>query len=374
MHTTNVTPNRAGHWERADRLRIGLIAPPWVPVPPTEYGGTELVLDLLARGLRAAGHDVTLFTTGDSTCDVPREWLYPTAMGTTASLDTEVAHVERAYELFADVDVIHDHTLAGPTSTHLHPPGVPIVTTNHGPFTDDLRRLYATAARNGVAVVSISHDQRRRSRGVPIEAVIHHGLDLKPFPVGAGDGGYVVFLGRMHEDKGVHRAIEVARAAGKRILIAAKMWEPAEHRYYAEKVEPLLGDDAEYIGQVGGHDKIELLAGAEALVNPIRWPEPFGLVMIEALAVGTPVVAFPEGAAPEIVQHGRNGYLCRDEDEMVAHLARVGDLDRRECRRSAEEHFTVERMVADHVALYRRLLAERSIPPEKNPPLALAGY
>ena len=373
MHTTNVTSDRAGHTARFDRLRIGLIAPPWVPVPPTDYGGTELVLDLLARGLHEAGHDVTLFTTGDATCEVPREWLYPTAKGTTASLVTEEAHVERAYELFAGMDVIHDHTLAGPTSFGLHPPGTPVITTNHGPFTEELRHLYATAARGSVAVVAISHDQRGRAPEVPVASVIQHGIDVSPFRIGAGDGGYVAFLGRMHENKGVHRAIEVARAAGKRIVIAAKMWEPEERRYYAERVEPLLGDDAVYVGQVGGRSKIELLRGAEALVNPIRWPEPFGLEMIEALACGTPVVGFPEGAAPEIVEHGRSGYLCRDEDDMVAHLGKLGEIDRRACRRRVEERFTAERMVADHVALYRRLLADRSFPPETNPPLALAG-
>ena len=187
--------------------------------------------------------------------------------------------------------------------------------------------------------------------------VIHHGIDVDGLPVGRGDGGYVVFLGRMHPDKGVHRAIQVARVAGKRLLIAAKMWEPVEHRYYAEQVEPLLGPDAVYIGQVGGADKHDLLGGAEALINPIRWPEPFGLVMIEALAAGTPVLAFPEGAAPEIVDHGRTGFLCRDEADMVARLATIGSIDRAACRCAAESRFSMSRMVDDHIALYRRLTA-----------------
>jgi glycosyltransferase involved in cell wall biosynthesis len=207
-----------------------------------------------------------------------------------------------------------------------------------------------------VAIVAISHDQRRSAPELPIAAVIHHGIDVASRPMGGGDGGYVLFLGRMSPDKGVHLAIRVARAAGRRILVAAKMWEAAEHRYFAEVVEPLLGSDATYVGQVGGDEKMDLLCGAEALLNPIRWPEPFGLVMIEALAVGTPVLTFAEGAAPEIVEHGRTGFVCTDERDMVERLAHVDTIDRAACRASVAARFSDEKMVADHLALYRRLI------------------
>jgi len=340
-------------------LRVGLIAPPWVPVPPNIYGGTELVVDQLARGLTAAGCEVTLFGTGEATCPVPRRWLYPQSLGTMADPSAELAHVEAAYRELVGVDVIHDHTLSGPPWADLHPPGTPVVTTVHGEFTPEMRELYTVAAAAGVAVVAISESQRCTALEVPVAAVIHHGIDLVRYPVGRGDGGYVMFLGRMHPDKGVHRAIEVARAAGKRILLAAKMWEPAEHRYFAERVEPLLGPDAVYLGEVGGWRKLELLGGAEALINPIRWPEPFGLVMIEALACGTPVLAFPEGAAPEVVDDTHTGFLCVDEGDMAAKTALVSDLDRRACRASAERRFSSGRMAEDHLELYRRLLDER---------------
>jgi glycosyltransferase involved in cell wall biosynthesis len=335
-------------------LRIGLIAPPWVSVPPPIYGGTELVVDQLARGFTAAGHDVVLFSTGDSTCPVRRRWRYPHALGTECDLSAELAHVEQAYRELADVDVIHDHTLTGPTWAELPPHGLPVVTTAHGPFTDELRNLYAIAARR-TNVVAISRSQRRCAPEVPIAAVIHHGVDVERYPTGAGNGGYVLFLGRMNAEKGAHRAIAAARSAGRRILIAAKMWEPAERRYFAEHVEPLLGADAEYLGEIGGQEKFELLAGAEALINPIRWPEPFGLVMIEALACGTPVLAFPEGAAPEIVEHGVTGFLCADEADLAAKLARVQEIDRATCRAAAASRFSTDRMVDDHIALYRRL-------------------
>lgn len=346
---------------KATGLRVGLIAPPWVPVPPTVYGGIELVIDVLARGLRDAGCEVVLFSTGDATCPVPRRWLHPQALGTAVAPVGERAHVERAYRELADVDIVHDHTLEGPLLAELHPPATPVVTTAHGEFTPHLRDLYATAAAAQVAVVAISHAQRRTAPEVPVAAVIHHGIDVEAFPLGEGDGGYVLFLGRMSPDKGPHRAIEIARAAGKRIVLAAKMWEPDEHRYFAERVEPLLGTDAVYVGEVGGRHKLDLLAGAEALLNPIRWPEPFGLVMIEALACGTPVLSFAEGAAPEIVEHGRTGFLCRDEDDMAAMIAAVTDLDRAACRASVQARFSATRMVADHLALYRRLLSECSV-------------
>ncbi|MGQ0433709.1 MAG: glycosyltransferase family 4 protein [Microthrixaceae bacterium] len=343
-------------------MRVGLIAPPWVPVPPRVYGGTELVVDQLARGLARAGCEVVLFTTGDSTCAVERRWLYASALGTSAEFSTEVAHVARAYRELAGVDLIHDHTLSGPQWACAHQCEMPVITTAHGPFTPELRERYGGLAAAGASVVAISHSQRRSAPEIPVAAVIHHGIDAASIPIGLGDGGYVVLLGRMHPDKGAHRAIAVARAAGWRIFLAAKMWEPDERRYFTEQIEPLLGSDAIYLGEVDGSAKLELLGGAHALLNPIRWPEPFGLVMIEALACGTPVLAFPEGAAPEIVEHGRSGFLCNDEAEMVAAIRRVADLDRNECRARVEARFTADRMVRDHLDLYGRVLDARSGP------------
>jgi len=345
----------------ANGLRIGVIAPPWVPVPPVEYGGTELVIDLLARGLVEAGNEVVLFTTGDSTCPVTRRWMHPHALGTAAAPRGEREHVEAAYRELADVDLIHDHTLAGPVRVGLHPTGTPVVTTAHGEFTPVMRRHFATAAARGVSVVAISHAQRSTAPGIPVAAVIHHGIEPERFPAGRGDGRYALFLGRMSPDKGAHRAIRIARAAGRRIILAAKMQEPEERRYFTERVEPLLGDDAIFVGEVGGRRKVELIGGAEALVNPIRWPEPFGLVMIEALACGTPVLTFPEGAAPEIVEDGRTGWLCVDEDDMASKLAIVSQIDRAACRASVRARFTAARMVREHLALYRRLIAEQPV-------------
>jgi glycosyltransferase involved in cell wall biosynthesis len=168
-------------------------------------------------------------------------------------------------------------------------------------------------------------------------------------------------MGRMSPTKGPHRAARLARAAGQRLVIAAKMQEPAERHYFDERVRPLLDDKVVYVGEVGGLEKLELLAGARALINPITWPEPFGLVMIEALACGTPVLAYPNGAAPEIVRHGETGFLCADEADLTRRLGEVGDLDRHACREAVETDFSVERMVNAHVELYEAVLARERV-------------
>lgn len=338
-------------------MRVGIVAPPWLPVPPEGYGGTELVLDPLARGLSEAGCEVVLFTTGDSTCPVERRWVHERAL--TAQMGAsvpEARHVVRAYAALADCEVVHDHTVVGPLHAARFP-DLPVVTTNHGPFVPELADVYA-ACSGHVPVIAISHAQAATApERVRLAGVIHHGLDIDAFPLGDGDGGYLLFLGRMAPEKGAARAARVARAAGRRLVIAAKMREPAERRYFEEAVRPLLGDGVEMAGEVSWQRKLGLLVGAEALLNPIRWPEPFGLVMIEALACGTPVLAFAEGAAPEIVDHGVTGYLCADEADMAARVEELGALDRAACRAAAKERFSSERMAAEHLAVYRRLVS-----------------
>jgi glycosyltransferase involved in cell wall biosynthesis len=337
-----------------------LVAPPWLPVPPRCYGGTELVMDELARGFAAAGHDVLLCTSGDSTCPVERRFVYEEAQGVLAGAPVELRHLLHAYEVAGDFDIVHDHTLLGPLCV-AGGTDVPVITTNHGVFDDELRAVYREIGRR-VPIIAISRAQASTAiADIPIAGVIHHGLDPGGFPFRATPGDYWLFLGRMNPDKGAHRAARVAREAGVRLVIAAKMREPEERRYFEERVRPLLDDRVVYAGEVGGTEKLELLAGARGLVNPIRWPEPFGLVMIEALACGTPVLAFRSGAAPEIVRDGITGFLCADEADMARRLREVERLDRRACRGSVEESFSTERMVVDHLALYERLLVRDQV-------------
>lgn len=340
-------------------MRIALVAPPWTPVPPPLYGGIELVVDRLARGFVAAGHDVLLFTTGDSTCPVPRRWALAEAEGQRIGMSVpEIRHVMAAYDAIAEADIVHDHTVLGPIYAERFG-GLPVLTTVHGPFNDELADIYGRIAGR-VPIVAVSHAQCRPVPHIPIARVIHHGIDADEFPFGAGDGGYVLFLGRLSPDKGAHRAIEVARKAEVRLLIAGKMREVWEREYFAAQVEPHLGPDVEYLGEVPHDEKLRLLAGARALLFPIRWNEPFGLVMLEALACGTPVLAFPEGAAPEVVEHGRTGFLCDDEAAMAEALTQVNQIDRRACRAAVEGYFSTERMVREHLELYEQVLAGRA--------------
>ena len=339
-------------------MRIGVIAPPWTPVPPPLYGGTELIVDLQCRGLQAAGHEVVLFATGDSTCPVPLRWVLEQADGFRMGLGApEARHVLAAYAALVGegVDIVHDHTIVGPLYAGSFP-GLCVVGTAHGPFNDDLRAFYAHVADRH-ALVCISHHQRSTAPEVPVAAVIHHGIDASAFPIGAGAGGYALYLGRMAPDKGAHRAIEACRKAGVPLKLVAKMREPGERAYFDAEVAPLLSDEVVYLGEVPQEEKVQLLSEALVLVNPIRWPEPFGLVMTEALACGTPVVTFAEGAAPEIVEHGRTGFVCADEGEMAEAVLRAGSLDRRACRAAVEGYFSAERMVAEHLTLYAALLA-----------------
>ena len=341
------------------RLRIGIVAPPWLPVPPESYGGTELALDVLCRGLQQRGHDVELATIGSSTCDVPMRWLFesadPDRMGTTI---LELRHVAAAYEAFDQCDIVHDHTAAGLFISQLHPE-LPVVATNHGPFDDHLADLYGRVPPE-LAILAISHDQASRApSAVTIGAVIHHGLDLDHYCFGSRSGDYLLALGRMNPDKGIDVAIEVARRAGLDLAIAAKMREPAERRYFHEVIRPLLGRGVEYVGEVNHADKVELLGGARALINPIRWPEPFGLVMIESLACGTPVIGTPCGAAPEIVEHGITGFLASTATELAEAVGHVDFIDRKICRSEAEHRFSMDRMAREHEAFYVSMLTGR---------------
>jgi glycosyltransferase involved in cell wall biosynthesis len=336
-------------------MKIAIVAPPWVAVPPVGYGGTEAVLDGLARGLSVAGHDVLLFTTGDSACPVPKAWVFEKAVGIgIGGAVTELRHVIHAYEAVRHYDIVHDHTLVGPVYADRFP-GLPVVTTNHGPFDGDLRDYYWAIA-DRVPIIAVSQHQASTARDIPVAGVIHHGIDMSKFTLGAGRGGYALFLGRMSPDKGVHTAARVAREAGVPLKIAAKLREQPEHEYFEERVRPLLGGDIEFLGEVCGATKHELLGNALCLLNPMAWPEPFGMVMIEALASGTPIVATPRGAAPEIVDDGVTGHLRIGEEALAVALQRVGSLDRTACRKVAEARFSLEHMVAGHVALFERIV------------------
>lgn len=339
-------------------MRIAIIAPPWAPVPPALYGGIEQAVDAEARGLAKAGHDVLLFTTGDSTCPVPRRSLLEQSEGERMGFTVpELRHVMAAYDVVREYDLVHDHTVLGPIYGG-GDTGQPVVTTIHGPLGTELIDIYRAIAGRA-ELIAISNAQRAPAPDIPVARVIHHGVEATEFPYGDGEGGYVLFLGRMSPDKGAHRAVQAAQKAGVPLLLAGKCREPWERSYFDREISPHLGDGVEYVGEVPHEEKLRLLAGARATLFPIRWNEPFGLVMIESLACGTPVLAFAEGAAVEVVQDGRTGHICRDEMEMAEAIGAVDSIDRADCRAAVEGYFSLDRMIREHVELFEELLAAR---------------
>ena len=354
-------------------MRIGMLAPPWVPVPPTLYGGTEAVIDDLVRGLTKIGHDVLLFTVEESTSPVTRRWHYSRAVEPMGTTTEELAHVLAGYSALDDVDVIHDHTMVGPLVAACRDHVPPVVVTNHSRLTTDSRLIYHEIAARA-DVVAISRAQRDSAPEIPTAAVIHHGIDLTKHAYGNGDGGFLLFIGRMSPEKGVDRAIRIARAVGSRLVVVSKMRSDDERGYYDRTVKPLLGPEIEFLGEVTATERIALLGWATALINPVSWPEPFGLVMAESLACGTPVLAFPNGAAPEIVDHGETGFLCSDDADMIAAVRRVSSIDRRACRAAAEKRFDMDRMAADYSTLYEQILNRGRRIPSMVPDEEEAAY
>jgi glycosyltransferase involved in cell wall biosynthesis len=339
-------------------VRIAILSPVWFPVPPVGYGGIEWVVSLLADGLVEAGHDVTLFASGDSFTKAKLAAVFEDApsaeIGKTGA---ELRHALACYERAEEFDIVNDHS--GPLAAGLGAAArTPVVHTVHGPLTGRDGELYASLARVApqVGLISLSLNQRTPQPDLPWVATCHNALDLDAYPVHSERGEYLLFLGRMSADKGCHRACEVAREAGVPLRIAGKMREPAEREYFEEHVAPHLGDGIEYLGETSHGKKVALLQNARATLFPIEWEEPFGLVMIESMACGTPVIATRWGAVPEVIEHGRSGIIVDDHREMAAALADADRLDPLDCRRSVEERFSAERMVREYEAAYAAVL------------------
>jgi glycosyltransferase involved in cell wall biosynthesis len=343
-------------------LRIAVLSPVWFPVPPRRYGGIEWIVSLLADGLVDAGHDVTLFASGDSHSKARLASAFPTApsehIGETF---WELKHAISCIERSGEFDVINDHTgLLGLALGGLA--SVPVVHTVHGPLDGEPGRLYASVLRAvpDAKLISLSMNQRAPHPGFPWIANCPNALDLSIYPVKPHTGEYLLFIGRMSPDKGCHRAIAVATETGLPLKIAGKNREPGEQAYFAEYVEPHLNDRIQYLGEVNHGQKVELLQDARVTLFPIEWEEPFGLVMIESLACGTPVIATRHGAVPEVIEEdGRGGIVVDSWRDIPDALERADEIDPREARRYAEERFAPERMVGDYVRAYEAAIAAR---------------
>ena len=344
-----------GPRREAHPLRIGLLCPVWFPVPPPRYGGIEAVVALLAEGLVQAGHDVTVFGSGDSRTHATLSWIYPEAPSDRLGDPLiELRHVLSCYERADEFDVVSDHT--GPFAAALGQlSATPVVHTVHGPLDGELGEAYEQIGRVSprVGLISLSRSQRRPHPSLPWVANCPNAIDPSLFSWSRARGDYLAFLGRMGPDKGCHHAIAAAQASGLPLKIAAKCREPAERAYFAECVEPHLGARIEYVGELGHDEKVAFLRDARATLFPIDWEEPFGLVMIESLACGTPVVAVRRGSVPEVLDHGRTGIIVGSHDELPEGIAMVDRIDPAECRRAAEERFSPGVLVAGYARAFR---------------------
>jgi glycosyltransferase involved in cell wall biosynthesis len=344
-------------------MRIAQIAPTYERVPPRTYGGTELIVHLVTEALVARGHEVTLFATGDSRTAAtlrsvtphPQRYGEPARNGLAHAEYLHLANAQAAFREAADgaFDLVHNHAgieglvLAATSAT-------PVVSTMHNPFVPATQPIWDAYPWFHHAV-SAASAATFPARGA-LDPILH-GIDVSSFPFEPRPtGGYLLFLGRFSPAKGADRAIEAARQAGRRLILAGKI-DPADAEHARAAIEPLIdGEQIRYVGEADTDLKQRLLAGADALLFPIEWDEPFGLVMVEALASGTPVLGFRRASVPEVIEDGRTGYIVDDVAGMAAAIGRIGELDRQACRASAERRFTVERMVDDVEAMYRTVL------------------
>jgi glycosyltransferase involved in cell wall biosynthesis len=337
------------------RLHIAMVAPPYFDVPPTAYGGIEVVVADLVDSLVARGHRVTLIGAGNHRTRAQR-FIATYDIGPADRLGEpmpEIVHAAKVASILddLDVDVVHDHTMAGPLTARGRL--TPTVVTAHGPVQADPGEFYR-ALGPSVHLVAISGAQRSSAPDLPWAATVHNAIRAQTFPYLDRKEDYAFFLGRFHPEKAPHLAIDAARAAGLPVVLAGKCSEPVERAYFAREIEPRLGADVTIAGVADAATKRGLLARASCLLFPIQWEEPFGLVLIEAMVCGTPVVALRRGSVPELVVHGRTGIIVDDVDEFPAAIAAAQRLDPAVCRKHVETNFTVEVMAARYEAVYHR--------------------
>jgi glycosyltransferase involved in cell wall biosynthesis len=338
-------------------MRIAQVAHLTESVPPKTYGGSERIIAYLTDQLVYLGHEVTLFASADSATTARLESICGEAVRSPETLTERMARLmllqERIFQLSAQYDIIHAHLdfLAFPLARRSE---TPVVTTVHGKL--DLPELQTVYREfSDVPLISVSDAQRLPCPWANWRATIHHGLPLDLYRFNTGGGGYLAFLGRLSPEKGPVEAIEVAKRAGLPLRIAAKV-DPADTTYYQEVIKPLLADGSvEYVGELTDHEKNTFLGDAVALVCPFR-PESFGLVLIESLACGTPVLVYNHGSFPEIIEDGVTGFLCAHVDDMVKAIEKLSSIDRARCRRSFEERFTAERMTNEYVRVYDEIV------------------
>jgi glycosyltransferase involved in cell wall biosynthesis len=339
-------------------MNIAQVAPLYESVPPKLYGGTERVVSYLTEELVRQGHAVTLFASGDSETSARLVPSSPKALRLNSDCVDPLPHhfvmLEKVFQEAADFDIVHFHC------DYLHFPwsrrhAVPHVTTLHGRLDlPDLVPLYREFSE--VPVISISNGQRSPLPWLNWQTTVYHGLPTDLYRFHPAQGKYLAFLGRICPEKGVDYAIEIAKRAGIELRIAAKV-DRVDEQYFKEVIQPLLDHPlVRFVGEIADQDKDEFLGNALALLAPINWPEPFGIALIEAMACGTPVIAFGRGSVPEVVDHCQSGFIVQTTEEAISAIEQLHLLNRHACRQTFERRFTASRMAADYIAIYSRLV------------------
>lgn len=341
-------------------MRIAQIAPLAERVPPKRYGGTERVVHALTEELVRRGHEVTLFASGDSQTSAKLESVYPRALREAKLKDPygannwSLLNLGLAYELQDEFDIIHDHVMPlGLPTANLAT--TPVVVTMHGPFTGENRKLFQTF-RNP-HVVTVSEAQVYPVPGINHAGTVYNGLAMEDYVFGKEGGDYLLFVGRISIEKGVHMAIDVAQQLDMKLIIAAKL-EKGDQPYFREYVEPRLSERVEWVGEVGEEERNKLMAGARCLLHPVTFREPFGLVLIEAMACGCPVVAFNRGSIAEIIDTGKTGFVVEDVEGMVDAVLAIDQIDRSACRAHALKNFSAKHMADGYEKIYKKLFYE----------------
>ena len=334
-------------------IRVAVLSPISWRTPPRHYGPWEAVVSLLTEGLVKRGLDVTLFATGDSQTSGKLAAVCPHPYSEDPLVNPKVAeclHISEVFERSAEFDLIHNHFDFLPL-TYSRLIDTPVLTTIHGFSSPSIIPVYKKYNTRGHYVAISEAD---KSLELDYIATIHHGIDIGQFPFSEAGGEYLLFFGRIHPEKGVWEAIRVAQRAGKKLLIAGIV---QDQKYFETRIEPYLdGEEVEYLGAIGPAQRPDVLGGALALLHLISFDEPFGLSLVEAMACGTPVIAFGLGSIPEIIMDGETGYIVEDIDQAVHAVAAVRSLDRTACREHVEQRFSHARMVNDYVRVYRELL------------------
>jgi glycosyltransferase involved in cell wall biosynthesis len=334
-------------------MRVGMLAPISWRVPPRGYGPWERIVSILTEGLVARGLDVTLFATADSITSARLRAVAPRGYSEDSRIDAKVyeaLHIAAAFERADELDLIHNHFDFLPL-TYSRLVRTPVVTTVHGFSSERIMPVYR-AYNDQVHLVAISDTDRHPD--LTYAATIHHGVPLDEFTFREQSEDYLLFFGRIHPDKGTHLAVELARQTGQKLVLAGIIHDEA---YFRDHVEPFMDDDRiRYVGVAGPAERDALLGGARALIHLIEFAEPFGLSVVEAMATGTPAIAYPRGSMPEIVRDGATGFLVEDFDQAVSALAKIDQIDRRACRAEVEARFSAERMVDEYIRLYDRIL------------------